>query len=1050
MRRERILTRLRQLGPGPAALFEDMCRLVDHDLQLANRSMLISHLFRELESSIRSILLPDEERQPRTESEGSGHKDAVKAILDAYGIPQKSAAGKAWLKEPGNQHRYAHRRGLEEPREVDDQLRKRVQGLEMMLDEVLDAFDSRYLLMVDDLERLADLPEPTHDDAGRLRQDFPQNYLTWDIFFSRLDNAAWLGPLRKHRFFATVPPPDVDEEGVPVSYRRWPASAYLARVAHAAPAQVLEIAREIPDTDHPYVNLDLVDIALLLPPDKTAKLTPKIIQAARRAPDLIDPERYAGVAIRCAENDQAELALKLMTALLERPGDGSRYDEWEYGQLLDRSDPDLSDHLDLAWPAKLADLLQQAISARADDRTWHERHSFPQSLEEDPARAYRTQEAQLAKALRDSSRRLLTDDRVGLPAMLDVLASHDGLIFLRLRLHLLEHHGHLAPDLVADALTDPQLIQGDGWEREWLRLARAHAEHLEPEPREALIDAIRQGPNLEPWKTAYRPAADEEIPDDLLEKWTNAWRRDRYAALGSILPAALRTELDRIQAEQGPPASLDEAEETTGGLWGPPDSVTSEELAALAPAALVARIETFTPSGSGITGPSEDDYAMQVQAAVATRATAYIAHAPVFASLDDPYLKAVLAGFTDAAVQGEPLDWEQLTTLAATAAHHSANPETGAVHHHAARLLHAALTRTADRPAPTLAEDIWHTLLTVLTSPDPDTETGDRSLYRDDPRAQALRAMVAWARWRFSHDADSQRLFDLLNKITGTEPLTGPAGPDLTAAVVGECFPHLAHLDPTWAENNLTQLAGPGPLALTAWQAYLQAAPTSSLTDEFLVATYRTRARTRTEDGSDRQAVLRLSMGSHILGLLCRGVVDVGGDDRLVADYYDHTSPDTLRLLAWNVADELRRDAPADEDVIARLRAWWQWRTDDLIDRAPDLTGAERDELAVTGTLTASGRFSLPWCLERLHAVLQATGDFGADTKVFRFLAAAATQETRLVLELLQAWITSPNLSKWRPSVHEADIRTILLTGLQTPENVPLTRAIINRAAALG
>ena len=57
-RRARIQFRLNQLGEGPAALFHDLCLLLDEDLGLEARPMLVSHLLRELESSVREVLRP--------------------------------------------------------------------------------------------------------------------------------------------------------------------------------------------------------------------------------------------------------------------------------------------------------------------------------------------------------------------------------------------------------------------------------------------------------------------------------------------------------------------------------------------------------------------------------------------------------------------------------------------------------------------------------------------------------------------------------------------------------------------------------------------------------------------------------------------------------------------------------------------------------------------------------------------------------------------------------------------------------------------------------
>ncbi|MGI5518057.1 hypothetical protein [Streptomyces sp. CA-106131] len=117
-RRARIQVRLNQLGEGPAALFHDLCLLLDEDLGLEARPMLVSHLLRELESSVREVLRPrrvdiaEETADAASESEkvgtGKEHQRQIDAVLDAFSLDRGGAAGTAWYKVAKDQHGLAH------------------------------------------------------------------------------------------------------------------------------------------------------------------------------------------------------------------------------------------------------------------------------------------------------------------------------------------------------------------------------------------------------------------------------------------------------------------------------------------------------------------------------------------------------------------------------------------------------------------------------------------------------------------------------------------------------------------------------------------------------------------------------------------------------------------------------------------------------------------------------------------------------------------------------------------------------------------------------
>jgi hypothetical protein len=243
-RRARIRVHLVRLGPGPRANFETLCALVDAAEQLPSGYMLIHHMMRELESALREVLReskavtdpdggPGERRRAQilakladlplaageqTEARraeiaagieelelarsGENQKTEIRAI--AAGLDLDAEVAASWAGLAGELHGWAHRRNLEPPRPVDAEVLERVDLLERILDEALDAHAIRYGTFVHErLRALLALDAPTKTHAQALPKDFPQDTLTQQVFFTEA-GPAWITPLHTAKVFKTT------------------------------------------------------------------------------------------------------------------------------------------------------------------------------------------------------------------------------------------------------------------------------------------------------------------------------------------------------------------------------------------------------------------------------------------------------------------------------------------------------------------------------------------------------------------------------------------------------------------------------------------------------------------------------------------------------------------------------------------------------------------------------------------------------------------------------------------------------------------------------
>ena len=137
-RQVRIYKRLNQLvGPGPAQFFDDACRLIAYQSTLPSTTHIVSHLLREIESALRTVVRPlkgisaiknqtENKEKEKCRRKKNTHRKEILYILHALEIPQNDPVAIAWLgitrqnSTRGLKAR-AHRNSLALPRPFDSE-----------------------------------------------------------------------------------------------------------------------------------------------------------------------------------------------------------------------------------------------------------------------------------------------------------------------------------------------------------------------------------------------------------------------------------------------------------------------------------------------------------------------------------------------------------------------------------------------------------------------------------------------------------------------------------------------------------------------------------------------------------------------------------------------------------------------------------------------------------------------------------------------------------------------------------------------------------------
>jgi len=134
-------------------------------------------------------------------------------------------------------------------------------------------------------------------------------------FFSRLKNPLWIQPLVERGYFQSPPNIRYFDDGY-VQFPSWPQLQYLKNVSRDVPDEAINLILELPKVNNPSVYNEILEIALQLHGERSARLKPKILEYADLDYQSL-PHRYADLLVHWTAENQTPAALDLTKMLVE-------------------------------------------------------------------------------------------------------------------------------------------------------------------------------------------------------------------------------------------------------------------------------------------------------------------------------------------------------------------------------------------------------------------------------------------------------------------------------------------------------------------------------------------------------------------------------------------------------------------------------------------------------------------------------------------------------------------------------------------------------------
>jgi hypothetical protein len=1088
-RRLRIRWRLSKLvGPGPMAFYRDACDLMDDPERFQSTTHLVAHLMREIESALRDVLVPLSGSAPAAGEDakegGSSHKDEIRAILAALGIPITDPVAKKWLRQAGSYHGRAHRRNLTDPAPVTDTFIQFFDDFQGILDYVLDKMEANFASVIATLDQLAIKAPATAEDVKFLLTSVPQDFVALGRFFEGIADPSWLPLLRSARLFADPPQPELHDDNT-VGFAPWPQLRYLVRMATVLPDEVTEIAKAIPMTDNAAVNSGIVDIGRALPVVNAAGLVLRLAATLEARYRVGFPMRLAELIGAFSEAGDLPSALALTRSLLSfEPAEPAepeesdlppelvrsmreprqRIDEHTYQSILQRHTTPLAAAIGQPVIELLAGLLEEAITVSASPEMIEEGQDFSSVWHRAIAPGGLSHDLGIKSRLTTALSQALAARAAAVPAdlrpLLDLLSTRRWSIFRRLSLDLLSRSTADEPE-IRIRLTDPAVFDDLQLRPEYDRLLAARFAGLDAEAQQAILALVERGPSHVDGHIEWvRQAQGREPTTEELQIYVEIWQRDRLAPLAGQLPEDWASRYEQFVADNGPPQRSD-VPLFTGGPVAERSPTNAEELATLSIDDLVAYLGAFEPSPEFL-GPSTGGLAQTLTNVVAADPSLYLLAARQLGDLDVEYAHGALNGIVRALTNGEALDWDRVIDLCETIVSHprSQTPDDsttdgwGWARLDVMRLLTSGFTGP-HRPGDEHHQRIFDLIAVVARDPHPtpaeEERFGPPNMSPDDlalnsVRPRAIDAALQYGVWVYQNHPD-----DHFSEITSLieQHLDPVADPSVAVrAVLGREFSNLLAFDRGWAEGAAARIfPAEEPLRRlweAAWDAYLwrgvRNKPTwLALRDQYALAVARLTpgSEDRRDQGRDH------ALANHLMNLYWSGELSL--DEGLLAEFFDRADDETRRLALESVGRGLAQDGPPLEPaVLDRLLALWD-------SRVQTAQTKPSKELSAYGWWFCSTRLPAERRFDGLRNALTLSGAAEPAHMVIEQLAALSADHPRSAAELL-ADMVDHETDGWRFSLWDESAATIIRNALTSPDHEARLAAqeATSRAAARG
>ena len=421
------------------------------------------------------------------------------------------------------------------------------------------------------------------------------------FFFQQVSEKAdisWLPFLEKKGYFTHPPRTQLTDDGYAIYPFWWPIR-YLAKISSQVPDEVIELVLQLPKVDNPRVYDGILDIALQLHGEQSAKLKPKVLEYTGIGYQFL-PHKYTELLAHWTAENQTSAALKLLKVLVAFTTKPQPTDQDTLADPLPRVG--LSDYQDLmsegVYPLTkkepyqvaliLIDTTANMIRLRThpvDSDTEEDQSEFwCQQLHESDS-DYSDPEETLVHTLTFACKEVFEKSLDLMEDLNKILREQDWKIFKRLRHYLYaQYPNEKTKPWIRELILERKDYHEWQHTYEFQQMIRAACDHfkdtlLTKEERTQIFDVILSGPS----KEDYRERMGENfIEGDFQQRQRNFHRR-QFTPFAPVLFSKYETYFQELESKVSTPISSEDYQPVTEifGVVSNHSPRSSEDLATL-------------------------------------------------------------------------------------------------------------------------------------------------------------------------------------------------------------------------------------------------------------------------------------------------------------------------------------------------------------------------------------------------------------------------------------------------------------------------------------
>ena len=471
------------------------------------------------------------------------------------------------------------------------------------------------------IQTILSLPNKSDIDIERMFSLIERRGANFVFFFREVSEKAdvtWLPYLEKKGYFAHPPNVQLIDDDSVIFPFWWPIR-YLAKISNQAPDEVIELVENLPPVNNPLVYDGILEIALQLHGDQSAKLKSKILESVKieypyRA------HRYADLLAHWVKENQISAALELSRILVAFAPDPQSKEKQqrrkenpmnfgptlhpspriknprEYSKIMTAGVYPLAE----SKPYEVACLLIYAVSNMyrmrmlqdSPDKAQDFSNSWYPRLQHGPDKRYDKPDKTLVYGLTFACEKVFEKSRERITDLDKLLRKQEWKIFERLRQHLYaQYPNEETKEWIRELIFEREDYDQSQHSYEFQRMIRAACDHFKEElltraERIRIFDTILK----EPSKEDYR-----DITEERFLECQHYFHRRQFAPFASVLFGKYKTYFQKLEKEANDPISDEDYPPSVpkSGCVSNRSPYSLEELANLTDEVLLARINEW-------------------------------------------------------------------------------------------------------------------------------------------------------------------------------------------------------------------------------------------------------------------------------------------------------------------------------------------------------------------------------------------------------------------------------------------------------------------------